>query len=606
LRAGGRWPIIRPMPRVPAVTLLVAATVIMHSTPAQEIPSPSRFSLGATGMPGVLGTASAHSLRAGETALDLAGRARSDAGIFRDGSMAEDAFLVSSAASGAAGLGHGIDLGLSLPYYYEYLPGTAGNMEETGVGDVEAALHAGLAFRPWLHGSLFTAWSFPTGGVYPDEAVHSLGSSKARGGGGAALTFDFTPWIGARRAMLHLNIEGRRAASSPDADDLGWVKGSAAAEGWLWPWLSLSGEYGHEKLVSDAWDWSKSPAHANTLGLVAAGFYNGFALRLGALFAPEAWNPLPSVRSYDGLRMGYRPYAAASAYLAVTWQGFPLHHDQDGDGMVDGQDACPFRAEDRDGFEDADGCPDPDNDRDGVADSLDKCPSLPEDHDGFEDYDGCPDPDNDHDGIADSLDACVNDAEDRDGFQDQDGCPEFDNDKDGIPDASDRCPNEPEDKNGFEDGDGCPEPDSDKDGIPDKIDQCPREAEIVNFYQDKDGCPDERPEPVHTSILAGVSFKPGTADLNPSSYPVLDSLAALMQAYPGTEIEIQGHLDNQAVNAQALSEAMASAVAGYLAHKGVEPRRMKPAGYGATRPMASNRTAHGRQANRRVEIVRLN
>src|SRR4051812_49341368 len=51
----------------------------------------------------------------------------------------------------------------------------------------------------------------------------------------------------------------------------------------------------------------------------------------------------------------------------------------------------PRQAEDKDGFEDEDGCPDPDNDKDHIPDALDKCPNDPETYNGFEDDDGCPD-----------------------------------------------------------------------------------------------------------------------------------------------------------------------------------------------------------------------
>jgi outer membrane protein OmpA-like peptidoglycan-associated protein len=84
-----------------------------------------------------------------------------------------------------------------------------------------------------------------------------------------------------------------------------------------------------------------------------------------------------------------------------------------------------------------------DKDRDGLLDNVDKCPSDPEDKDGFEDDDGCPETDNDKDGIADTADKCPSDPEDKDGFEDDDGCPETDNDKDGIADADDKCPLEP-------------------------------------------------------------------------------------------------------------------------------------------------------------------
>ncbi len=65
--------------------------------------------------------------------------------------------------------------------------------------------------------------------------------------------------------------------------------------------------------------------------------------------------------------------------------------DTDGDGLTDDKDRCPQGAEDKDGFEDEDGCPDPDNDKDGVADAADKCPTEPETINGVKDEDGCPD-----------------------------------------------------------------------------------------------------------------------------------------------------------------------------------------------------------------------
>lgn len=65
--------------------------------------------------------------------------------------------------------------------------------------------------------------------------------------------------------------------------------------------------------------------------------------------------------------------------------------DSDGDGITDDRDKCPNDPEDRDGFEDSDGCPDPDNDRDGIPDYRDGCPNEPETFNRFADEDGCPD-----------------------------------------------------------------------------------------------------------------------------------------------------------------------------------------------------------------------
>src|SRR5262249_20648909 len=85
-----------------------------------------------------------------------------------------------------------------------------------------------------------------------------------------------------------------------------------------------------------------------------------------------------------------------------------------------------------------------DQDGDGVADDQDQCPTVAEDVDGFQDADGCPDPDNDGDGFPDAQDKCPNEAEVKNGIQDSDGCPDDipDKDADGIPDADDKCPTE--------------------------------------------------------------------------------------------------------------------------------------------------------------------
>jgi outer membrane protein OmpA-like peptidoglycan-associated protein len=111
--------------------------------------------------------------------------------------------------------------------------------------------------------------------------------------------------------------------------------------------------------------------------------------------------------------------------------------DSDGDGIPDNEDDCPLQA----GPKETRGCPvAKDTDGDGLPDDIDRCPLDPEDKDGFQDEDGCPDPDNDGDGIVDKADACPNDP----GPLENRGCPivDVDGDGDGIPDRLDRCPNQ--------------------------------------------------------------------------------------------------------------------------------------------------------------------
>ena len=80
--------------------------------------------------------------------------------------------------------------------------------------------------------------------------------------------------------------------------------------------------------------------------------------------------------------------------------------DSDGDGMNDLLDKCRDNAEDVDGFQDDDGCPELDNDADGAADTADKCPIVA----GPLENIGCPDTDRDGDTVVDRLDNCPDEA----------------------------------------------------------------------------------------------------------------------------------------------------------------------------------------------------
>ena len=65
--------------------------------------------------------------------------------------------------------------------------------------------------------------------------------------------------------------------------------------------------------------------------------------------------------------------------------------DTDKDGIYDGADECVDQAEDYDGYQDKDGCPEVDNDNDKILDGDDLCPLDPENVNGVDDEDGCPD-----------------------------------------------------------------------------------------------------------------------------------------------------------------------------------------------------------------------
>lgn len=249
-----------------------------------------------------------------------------------------------------------------------------------------------------------------------------------------------------------------------------------------------------------------------------------------------------------------------------------------------------------------------DSDGDGIPDASDQCRNEAEDLDGFQDGDGCPEagPDTDGDGIPDTSDRCPTEAEDRDGFEDDDGCPDADNDGDGVLDASDECATEAEDRDGFQDEDGCPDPDNDGDGVADARDLCPLDPETINQIDDEDGCPDlVRVEADEIRTLEPIHFDTGTARIQDRSLSLLSEMGRVIVSRPDLgRISIEGHTDSQGTMAhnQHLSEERAQAVRTALIASGVSPERLQAVGYGETAPVADNTTEAGRAKNRRVEF----
>jgi large repetitive protein len=220
----------------------------------------------------------------------------------------------------------------------------------------------------------------------------------------------------------------------------------------------------------------------------------------------------------------------------------------------------------------------PDRDGDGIFNDSDRCADDAEDFDGYDDKDGCPEADNDADGIADSSDGCPNHAEDIDRFQDQDGCPDPDNDMDGIADATDRCPAEAEVINGNQDDDGCPD----------------EGKKLVLIGQSK------------LEIQDKVYFALNKAEILPRSDNLLDQIAKTLERHPWIKkVRIEGHTDDVGRDSynRDLSNRRAHSVLDALARRGVAADRLESVGYGEANPIDSNATLEGRAHNRRVEFV---
>jgi OOP family OmpA-OmpF porin len=234
--------------------------------------------------------------------------------------------------------------------------------------------------------------------------------------------------------------------------------------------------------------------------------------------------------------------------------------------------------------------PPSDRDGDGIPDSEDQCPDVP----GLARYKGCPIPDRDKDGINDEEDQCP----DVPGLARYKGCPIPDRDKDGINDEEDQCPDVP----GLAKYKGCPPPDRDKDGIPDDEDKCPD----LPGTKENFGCPEIKEEIKKTVGFAAknILFVTGSYKLRPSSFKGLDEVVKIMKENPAMKLQIDGHTDNvgKADYNQTLSENRANAVKKYFISKGIDESRITAQGHGLTKPIADNKTAAGRQLNRRVEM----
>jgi len=111
------------------------------------------------------------------------------------------------------------------------------------------------------------------------------------------------------------------------------------------------------------------------------------------------------------------------------------------------------------------------------------------------------------------------------------------------------------------------------------------------------------------SLMGESTFDSGKAQIKPQMKPLLDKIAAALSGTDG-EIIIAGHTDNVPLTGGryrsnlGLSIARAASVAEYMLDRGkIEPDRIATMGFGEYRPVETNRTARGRQKNRRVEII---
>jgi len=145
-----------------------------------------------------------------------------------------------------------------------------------------------------------------------------------------------------------------------------------------------------------------------------------------------------------------------------------------------------------------------------------------------------------------------------------------------------------------------PPNDSDKDGVIDDLDKCPHTP--LGTKVDSDGCPIVECK----SAKVEIYFDTDKYEILPAHYAELEKVFAKLNKFPKSTAVIEGYTDTVGAAAynKSLSERRANAVKNYVIEKnGIAASRLKAAGYGESKPIASNKTAEGRDKNRRVESV---
>jgi outer membrane protein OmpA-like peptidoglycan-associated protein len=246
-----------------------------------------------------------------------------------------------------------------------YVAGTARLDASPGIGDLRLVPKFALLRRGGLRQhvllGLAVPVSFPTG---DDEA--------ARGAGGFGVQPELLFAFHTGKLGLGFDVGYRWRSHHPA--DLPWGN-----EVTLDPWLAFA--------LTRALTLRVEGYAAKEVGASVTGADFPFEVLAGIDYAIGNWDLYvgasrgitdgigdPAIRILGGVR--YR-------HDAPRHEGF---EDTDHDGIPDKDDQCRDEPEDEDGFQDEDGCPDPDNDEDGIPDAQDECPEVK----GDRSHDGCP------------------------------------------------------------------------------------------------------------------------------------------------------------------------------------------------------------------------
>lgn len=406
-------------------------------------------------------------------------------------------------------------------------------------------------------------WSFTAGFQYRPAAQIGTGVELAGSSVGSELQFG--------AAIAYADMV-RRFAVGPEAVLATQVLGTDATKPFTRDFTSL------ELLLG---------AHYNIAHLVNVGLSGGIAL-------------LNQPGTPDGrllLRIAWAPMKKTPQPVL----------DGDHDGILDKSDACPDEAGIATSDPTTNGCPD--RDRDGVIDRLDICLDIPKGERPDSKRLGCPSGDRDQDGVLDPDDVCPD--EPKGNRPDPDpkrlGCPVGDRDKDGVLDPDDLCIDTPKGDHPDPAKLGCPAGDRDHDYVFDHEDACPDTPGAADPDPKKNGCPGQvTVTDGKLKIIEPVFFATNKDVILKRSFPVLEAVANSLKGSPNIrKVEVQGHTDNRGKPAynRNLSARRAASVMRFLVEKGIAQDRLQSVGHGPDKPIADNKTAKGRELNRRVDFV---
>lgn len=541
----------------------------------------------------------------------------------RSNVLQNPAKMISSDFYLALGLADFWDFSMALPFYYDW----AGfeDVRDGGLGDLEIAtkfLVPPVSLTKLFYQSLLVSVTVPTGmrgnGLFPRQANFIVDDSLGKFNPAAnfystdfitlksmlAFTLDLSPAPISVPLQLHVNLGGVITEGNKQNTMVGAFAIEFKPTDFLALFVDFSGE-SRWKNITDGFNIRKGPLWA-TPG-VRIMTPSGLYLSLAGDFSMSSTSDEDRLNwDKNGYRYSTGIMPLYGVRLSFGWNGLLVTPDRLKDGLVPTIERCSNRSAGSSDVEDADGCPDYDNDKIDFADSLKRCWKTHDRGDLIYIEDECPDPDID----GEMKDEHSNSPEDFDKSLENEGGFDYDDAAVGPRDSSGGCFGGQDDINGFQNMNGCPDYDSNKKSA----ENCAGIFETGGGYRDDGRCPDtvapaapkKGPEFPQQQILEGLEFKNGKAELLFTSYSILDRMAKSLKDNPGVEIEIRGYTDalgKANANIQ-LSRMRAEAVRQYLFNQGIDPQRIRSAGFGPSNPIGDNRTAAGRAMNRRIEVVR--